>query len=140
MSIYRLRKGKLVRRRQKRPERWKVIQGYPRYKISNKGRIKGYHNKVLAIGPHNTVVIGRGRVRTRRSVTKLLRAHWHIPGSLTPDKVIELKGRIQVLQNSSSGDPLVVARGTWVKLAKEYGISRVMLWYIRAGKRWKGIK
>lgn len=137
MSTYRLRKGKLVRRRPKRPERWKVIQGYPRYKISNKGRVKGYHNKVLALGPHNTVVIGRGRARTRRSVTKLLRAHWHIPGSLTADKVRELKVRIRELQKNDEG---CVARGSWVKLAKEYGISRVMLWYIRAGKRWKGIK
>jgi len=117
-----------------------VIQGYPRYKISNKGRIKGYHNKVLALGPHNTVVIGRGRARTRRSVTKLLRAHWHIPGSLTVDKVKELKARIRALQGIVARGSSGIARGTWVKLAKEYGISRVMLWYIRAGKRWKGIK
>jgi hypothetical protein len=70
----------------------------------------------------------------------MLRAHWHIPGSLTVDKVTALKARIRELQNSSAPRPGIVARGTWVKLAKEYGISRVMLWYIRAGKRWKDIK
>ena len=139
MSIkYRVIKGKLERRRSK-AAKWKTLKEFPRYQVSNTGKVRlGKTDKRLTVTNGTVVLRWPNKKHTRRSVAKLMESvGFHVPRPLTPYKVTCLKRRIRKLQKVyDSGVP----RGTWNSLAKEFGISRIMLWYIRTGKKWKGIK
>ena len=134
MVKYKLKDGKLVRFISK-AERWKNIEEFPGYKISSKGRVK-HKKRMLVVAPDNSVMLEKDGVRTRRSVGKLMMKYFPKKGILDPSKVREIKKKIQRLQLTY---PNGLPRGTWNALAKEYGISRIMLWYIRKEIKWKGV-
>jgi hypothetical protein len=135
MVKYKLKDGELVRFISK-AERWKNIEEFPGYKISSKGRVK-HRKELISIAPNYTVMLEKDGVRTRRSMQKLMMKYFPKKGVLDRNKVRALKRRIQEIEKR---EPALVARGTWNALAKEFGISRIMLWYIRKEIWWKGVR